>query len=63
VKDAVDAGIGFRNAFFVSFGLSFFFMIIFSLFAGDGFVGELGIMLGGYFVMLVFFTVSIAVIL
>lgn len=63
VIDASSDGIGFRSAFFASLGISFVFMIIFAFFAGDGVIGELGIMLTGFFVMIVFFTVSIALIL
>ncbi len=59
----ISDGIGIRHAFLISLVLSFLFMVIFALVAGDGVVGELGLMLIGYFVMLIFFTLSIAVIL
>lgn len=63
VTDAASDGIGFKSAFITSIGISFFFMLIFALFAGDGVVGELGLMVAGFFVMIVFFTLSIAFIL
>ncbi len=61
--EGMSDGIGLRSAFLVSLAISFVFMIVFASFAGDGVVGELGLMLIGYFIMLIFFTVSIAVIL
>lgn len=60
VMDTATAGVGFKTAFLVSIGISFFFMLIFALFAGDGVVGELGLMIVGFFVMITFFTLSIA---
>lgn len=63
VLDTAADGIGFKSAFVASVGLSFIFMLIFALFAGDGVIGELGVMLIGFFVMIAFFTVSIALIL
>lgn len=61
--ESMSDGIGLRSAFLASLAISFLFMIVFASVAGDGVVGELGLMLIGYFVMLIFFTVSIAVIL
>lgn len=63
VLDTAADGVGFRSAFIAAVGLSFFFMLIFALFAGDGVIGELGVMLFGFFIMIAFFTVSIAFIL
>jgi len=61
--EGMSDGIGLRSAFLTSLAISFIFMIVFASIAGDGVVGELGLMLIGYFIMLIFFTVSIAVIL
>ena len=58
-----QGGVGWRTAFFSSLPLSFFFILIFALVAGDGLIGELGIMITSFFIMLAFFTVSIALIL
>lgn len=59
---ASSEGVGFRSAFLTSLGVSFFFILSFALIGGDGVVGELGLMLVGFFLMLVFFTITIAVI-
>jgi hypothetical protein len=56
-------GVGFKSAFISSIGISFFMMLVFALCGGDGVVGELGVMLIGFFVMVIFFTISIAIIL
>lgn len=58
--DEASLGIGFKEAFISSVFISFFFMIVFAVIAGDGFIGELGLMIACFFVMLVFFTISIA---
>jgi len=60
---ATQAGIGLRDAFLVSVPISFAVIILFALVAGDGIVGELGAMLIGFFVMLIFFTGAIAILL
>ena len=52
-----------RDAFLTALPLSFAVIILFALVAGDGLVGELGAMLLGFFVMLIFFTGSIALVL
>jgi hypothetical protein len=59
---AVQAGIGLRDAFMIALPVSFAVIILFALVAGDGLVGELGPMLIGFFVMLLFFTGTIATI-
>jgi hypothetical protein len=60
--DAAGAGVGLRDAFLVALPVSFAVIILFALVAGDGLVGELGAMLVGFFVMLLFFTSAIAII-
>jgi hypothetical protein len=60
---AIQAGVGLRDAFLTALPLSFAVIILFALVAGDGLVGELGAMLLGFFVMLIFFTGSIALVL
>ena len=63
VLDLDTGGVGWRSAFISAIALSFVFMVVFALVAGDGVIGELGIMIASYFVMVLFFTVSIAIIL
>lgn len=61
--EMMNDGVGLKAAFITSLVLSFAFIILFALVAGEGVVGELGIMLIGFFVMLLFFTFSIALVL
>lgn len=63
VIGATEAGVGVRDAFLASIPISFVVIILFTLVAGDGLVGELGVMLIGFFVMLLFFTGAIAIVL
>lgn len=63
IIDLDAGGIGWRSAFVSSVILSFVFLVIFALVAGDGLVGELSLMVVFFFVMVGFFTVSIAVVL
>lgn len=58
-----SGGVGWRSAFLSSIVLSFLFLVVFALVAGDGVVGELPVMLVFFFVMVAFFTLSIAIIL
>jgi len=59
----IDAGVGLRDAFVASIVISVVMMIVFAIVAGDGALGELTIMIIGFFIMVVFFTLSIALIL
>ncbi|MBC6438723.1 MAG: hypothetical protein GDA52_11510 [Rhodobacteraceae bacterium] len=58
-----SAGVGFREAFIASLVISFFLIVVFALVAGDGALGELTMVIFGFFLMVAFFTISIAVIL
>jgi hypothetical protein len=58
-----SAGVGFRDAFIAAIVLSISLMIMFAVVAGDGALGELTTMVIGFFVMVAFFTVTIALIL
>lgn len=60
---AADSGVGFRSAFIAAIIISVVVMVLFATVAGDGVVGELGIMVVGFFIMVIFFTISIAVVL
>lgn len=58
-----STGIGFREAFIASLVISVVIIVLFALVGGDGILGEFVSMIIGFFVMVVFFTISIAVIL
>lgn len=63
IIDLETGGVGWRDAFVTAIVVSVAFILVFALFAGDGIVGELPTMILGFFLMLAFFTVSIALIL
>ncbi len=56
-------GVGWRAAFWSATVISFLLVATFALIAGDGVIGEFGLMIGAYFLMVVFFTIAVAVIL
>jgi hypothetical protein len=58
--DVIDDGIGLRGAFMIGVVLSFITIILFAIVAGEGVVGELPTMIIGVFIMILFFTFSIA---
>lgn len=60
---AAETGVGLRDAFLVSVPIAFGVILLFALVAGDGLIGELGVMITGFFVMLLFFTGSITILL
>lgn len=55
------AGMGFGSAFIAALVIAFAFMIVFALVAGDGMIGELPTMLVGFFIMVAFFTATLAI--
>jgi hypothetical protein len=63
VAVGASAGIGFRDAFIAALVISFLVITIFAVVAGDGALGELTAMIVGFFIMVIFFTLSIAIIL
>ena len=63
VIDLDTGGIGWRDAFWSAIVISFLFVLVFALVAGDGVIGEFGFMIAAFFLMVTFFTVSIAIIL
>ena len=63
VAVGATSGVGFSDAFIAAIVLSIVLMLVFALFAGDGALGELPTMIIGFFLMVVFFTISIAVVL
>ncbi len=60
---AAQTGVGLRDAFLVSVPIAFLVILLFALVAGDGLIGELGVMITGFFVMLLFFTGAVAILL
>ncbi|MEP3669206.1 MAG: hypothetical protein ABJN42_20965 [Roseibium sp.] len=58
----IDDGLGFRTAFLIGTGISFATIILFAIVAGEGVVGELPTMIIGFFVMILFFTLSLAMV-
>lgn len=58
-----SAGVGFKGALIAAIAVSVLLMVVFAVVAGDGAFGELTTMVIGFFVMVAFFTVSIALIL
>lgn len=63
VIGATESGVGLRDAFLVSVPIAFGVILLFTLVAGDGLIGELGVMITGFFVMLLFFTGAILILL
>ena len=57
---ADTTGIGYKDAFLYSIVISVLIMILFAMIGGDGVLGELTVMIAGFFLFVVFFTVSIA---
>ena len=58
-----DGGVGWQTAFVSAIVLSFLFVLIMAVVAGDGVIGEFGLMVIAFFLMMAFFTVSIAIVL
>lgn len=54
--------IGIKNAAIVSFFVSLIVMLIFAIFSGDGIIGELPFMIGGFFIFFVFLFLLISLI-
>lgn len=57
---AGSEGLSWRGAFGISIGLGLAAIILFALVAGDGLLGELPTVLAGFFLLVGFFTVSLA---
>lgn len=57
---AAETGLGVRDAFLISIPVALAVILLLALVAGDGIVGELGVMLIGFFVLLIFSTGAIA---
>ena len=59
-EPAFSAGVGLRTAAIISFFLTLVVMLLFTLAAGDGLIGELQFVLPAFFVFFLFFWLGIA---
>lgn len=57
---ALEPGVGLKTAALWSFGVTIVLFVLFALVAGDGLLGELQFMLGGFFLFFVIITLLIA---
>jgi hypothetical protein len=57
---ALEPGVGLKTAAIWSFGVTFVMFLLFAVVAGDGLLGEIQFMLGGFFLFFVIITVLIA---
>ena len=57
---ALEPGVGLKTAATWSFGVTFVMFVLFALVAGDGLLGEIQFMLGGFFLFFVIITLLIA---
>ena len=57
---ALEPGIGLKSAAVWSFGITFVMFVLFAIVAGDGLLGEIQFMLGGFFLFFIIITLLIA---
>jgi len=57
---ALEPGVGLKTAATWSFGVTFVMFLLFAIVAGDGLLGEIQFMLGGFFLFFVIITLLIA---
>ena len=57
---ALEPGIGLKTASLWSFGVTFVMFLVFAIVAGDGILGEIQFMLGGFFLFFIIITLLIA---
>lgn len=53
-------GMGLKTATLIGFGVTVCVLVVFAVAAGDGLIGELPVMLGGFFVFWVLITLMLA---
>ena len=58
--DAADAGLGIKSSLIAAVVISTILILLFTVVAGDGLVGELPSVVIGFFLLTAFFTFSIA---
>jgi hypothetical protein len=56
----LEPGVGLKTAAIWSFGVTFVMFLVFAVVAGDGLLGEIQFMLGGFFLFFVIITLLIA---
>jgi hypothetical protein len=56
----LEPGVGLKTAAIWSFGVTFVMFLLFAIVAGDGLLGEIQFMLGGFFLFFVIITLLIA---
>jgi hypothetical protein len=56
----LEPGVGLKSAAIWSFGVTFVMFLLFAIVAGDGLLGEIQFMLGGFFLFFVIITLLIA---
>lgn len=49
VNNAFEPGLGLKNAAIIAFVLTIVIFLLFAVFAGDGLLGEIQYMIGGFF--------------
>ena len=57
---SLEPGVGLKTASIWSFGVTFVMFLLFAIVAGDGLLGELQFMLGGFFLFFLVITLLIA---
>jgi hypothetical protein len=55
-----EPGLGLKNATIISFFVTTGLFIVFAIFSGDGLIGELQFMIGGFFLFFTIFTFLLA---
>ena len=60
VVQLFEPGVGLKLASILGFFVAMILFIVFAIFAGDGLLGELQFMIGGFLVFFLIFTVMIA---
>jgi hypothetical protein len=59
-NEFLDPGVGVKTAAIISFSVTFVTLVVFAVFAGDGIIGEIQFMIGGFFAFFVIFWFLIA---
>ena len=60
VVQLFEPGVGLKMASIIGFFVAMILFIVFAIFAGDGLLGEIQFMIGGFLVFFLIFTVMIA---
>jgi len=60
ITASLEPGVGVKSAAIWSFGVTFVMFLVFAIVAGDGLLGEIQFMLGGFFLFFVIITLLIA---